>query len=93
MPNDDTARRWLPATGEPAGQRFQAGQASVTSVAISADERVVASGGHDGSIHLWPGPAAWTENLCAKFTARISKQDWGQFVPSEIGYQPICPPE
>lgn len=91
--NDDTVRLWLAATGEPVGQPLQAFQAGVSSVAMSADERVVASGGHDGSIRVWPGPASWAQNLCAKFTARISEPEWQQWVSSEIGYQTICPLE
>ncbi|MGE7002969.1 hypothetical protein ACQKHK_12610, partial [Staphylococcus capitis] len=89
--NDDTMRLWLAATGEPVGQPLAIAGRDVTSVTMSQDERVIAAGDSAGAVHIWPGPAAWTDELCAKITARMSEQNWKDWVSTEIDYRPTCP--
>jgi WD40 repeat protein len=67
-------------------------------VAISDDNSLIVSNnlsierGGDTSVQpgFWPGPAAWSDLLCAKLAENMSDEDWSEWIGTEIPYTPVC---
>jgi WD40 repeat protein len=91
---DHTMRFWDATTDRPVGDPVNSGTDSVADVLVSSDDRRVLTlnVGSDQSFStwLWPGPAAWHDDLCAKLTRNMSRSQWSQWVASDIDYRPVC---
>jgi WD40 repeat protein len=99
---DGTVRLWDTTSQAPVGRAVSIAQPVVegepadgrlypTSVTFSPGDRLIVAGLNDGSIRVWPGPATWTSELCAKLTTVMNSADWDQSVASYFGYVPVCP--
>ncbi|WP_067837500.1 TIR domain-containing protein [Nocardia lijiangensis] len=89
--HDSMVRVWDANTGLPVGNPMPGTTADVVKVAMSPDNRrIVSSGDPDGSIRVWPGPAAWPDALCDKVTHNMSHKQWRDWVSSEIDYIELC---
>jgi WD domain, G-beta repeat len=64
---------------------------SIVSVAFSDDRQRILSAGARGTVWVWPGPAAWKQELCAKLTTNMSHQQWRDWVSPDIAYITVCP--
>jgi hypothetical protein len=63
----------------------------VTSVGFNPDGRQIVAGLADGSVRVWPGPAAWSDTLCAKLTQKMTPQQWDDWVAPTIDDVEACP--
>jgi WD40 repeat protein len=62
-----------------------------TSTAFTPDGQLIVAGLNDGTVRTWPGPAAWTENLCAKLTRVMYREEWSKWVAPAIAPVSVCP--
>jgi hypothetical protein len=53
--------------------------------------RRILSGGSDGTVKVWPGPAARRDELCATLTQSMSRPQWRDWVSPDIDYIKVCP--
>ncbi len=87
---DGGLRLWDVATGQQVGERvFHDSQ--VESVAFSGDGRWLASGGADGTVALWPGPAGWTERACEIAGRELSADEQQRFLQPIDRAKVVCP--
>lgn len=63
----------------------------MTSVGFNPDGRQIVAGLADGSVRVWPGPAAWSDTLCAKLTQKMTPQRWDDWVAPTIDDVEACP--
>jgi len=71
--------------GQPATGRLYA-----TTVVFSPGERLIVAGLNDGNIRVWPGPASWSSELCAKLLQPVSPLQWKQWVGKGIRQVQAC---
>jgi WD40 repeat protein len=92
---DKTLRFWDMKTELQSGDPLDAGEDSVASVVVSADDRRVLTldiaPDEQVAAWIWPGPAAWHDDLCNKLTYNMSRSQWSDWVSPDIGYRPLCP--
>ena len=89
--NDGMVRLWGCSTGQPIGLPWRGHTGLVNSVAFSADETRIISGSWDTTIRFWPAPKVYADELCAKLTTNLSRQQWRELVSADIEYRPQCP--
>jgi WD40 repeat protein len=91
---DKTLRFWDATRDLPVGDPLQAGDDSVASVVVSADDRRVVTldiaPDEHVSAWVWPGPKAWHDDLCNKLTYNMSLAQWSEWVSPRIGYRSLC---
>lgn len=85
-----SVRLWDADVGDTIGRALEGPRNSVIDVAISPDGRYVAAATYDNEVWLWPASAS-PEDLCAKLTANMSRQQWNDWVSPEIDYIKTCP--
>jgi len=88
---DGTFRLWDAETGQPLGAPVEGHRGGVNSLAFSSDGSRIVSGGGDNTLRLWPSLAALPDELCAKVTRNLSRQQWRDWVSAGIEYQCQCP--
>jgi WD40 repeat protein len=90
---DHTLRLWDAATVAPVGGPMNGHDAYLLGVQFSPDGQRLLSTGAEADRRLFPPPAltAWSNLLCAKLTANISRQQWHDWIASDIGYTELCP--
>jgi WD40 repeat protein len=80
--------------GRPIGDPLDAGTDSVAGVVFSGDDRRVLTlniaPDETVSAWIWPGPAAWHDDLCNKLTHNMSRRQWSEWVSPDIDYRPLC---
>ncbi len=65
---------------------------SVTSVAFTPDAKYLASGSFDNTIRLWiAGTQDLADMVCQKVLRNLTRQEWQQFMGSDIPYERTCP--
>lgn len=93
--SDQTLRFWDLADGRAVGEPLHGSPGWIEDVAISADSRIVRTTylgfGENAGLWTWPGPGAWTEQLCDKLTFEMSRQQWSEWVSPDLEYRPSCP--
>ncbi|WP_433666309.1 TIR domain-containing protein [Nocardia sp. CA-136227] len=92
---DQTLRFWSADTGEPVGDPLKGSNGWILQIRIAPDGRTVRTvwqsvNGSQTGFHVWPGPAAWVDELCSKLTAEVTDQQWSEWVSDKIGYEPTC---
>jgi WD40 repeat protein len=91
---DHTLRFWDAVTNQRVGDPLDAGPDSVASVVVSADDRRILTlniaPDERVSAWIWPGPAAWHDDLCNKLTYNMSRRQWSEWVSPDIEYRPLC---
>jgi WD40 repeat protein len=88
---DKTVRLWDAATGHQLGDPLTSHTDWVSSVAYSPDGTRVVSGGWDKTLRLWPVYRDAVSALCAKLAANMSRQQWRDWVSTDIAYIEQCP--
>jgi WD40 repeat protein len=87
---DGSVRLWDAETGTVIGRPLPGNPSGVVSLTFSADSGVLAVGGIDDTTQLWPATAD-IDDLCAKMTANMSRQQWNDWVSPDIEYVKGCP--
>jgi WD40 repeat protein len=93
---DKTVRVWDAATLVPLGSPMEGHDQPISDVSFGVDGRTIvstefATTDGRGQTRTWPGPAAWSEELCKKLTANMSQKQWRDWVSPGIDYDPTCP--
>jgi len=88
---DKTVRLWDAATGHQLGDPLTSHVAGAVSVAYSPDGTRIVSGGWDKTLRLWPVYRDAGSALCAKLAANMSRQQWRDWVSTDIAYIEQCP--
>lgn len=71
--------------GEPMGPRANA-------ISISADGRLVFSGGEDGLVSTYPATVdGWRRSACSVVSRNLTRLEWETFVGAETPYRKSCP--
>ncbi|MFE3054586.1 TIR domain-containing protein [Nocardia sp. NPDC059239] len=93
--DDRTLRYWDGATGRPVGAPLAGPDGWILEMTLSADNKRIVTldvtFDKRAAVWLWPGPAAWSDELCAKLTANMSRQEWNQWISPKIPYTKSCP--
>ena len=78
---------------EPIGTPLEGHKNWVYSVAFNSDDSRILSGSRDGTIHVWPAPAALKDVICSKLTSNMSESQWREWISGEsfIGPEKLCP--
>ena len=67
----------------------------MTSLDFSPDGTRLLSASRDDTLRLWPvpplSPDASRNRLCAILTHNMSREQWKNSLPPEIGYIKVCP--
>jgi WD40 repeat protein len=91
---DETLRFWDMSLNRQTGDPLDTGPDSVASVVVSADDRRIltlnVAPDETVSAWIWPGPAAWHDDLCSKLTYNMSRRQWSEWVSPDIEYRPLC---
>ena len=87
---DGTARLWNADSGTPLGDALTGHSDELTSVEFSPDGHLVGTTSSDKTVRVWLARAG-KEDLCAKLTHNMSRQQWDAWVSPDIDYVTACP--
>jgi WD40 repeat protein len=86
---DETMRLWDTSTGLPSAAPLMRSD-TITSVAVSPDGRLAASGTLDGTVLLAPAMVDPSQ-LCDKLATNMSRKQWRDWVSPAVPYITLCP--
>lgn len=88
--SDKTLRLWNSRTGQTIGAPMKGHEQRINSVSFNPDGTRIVSGSDDMTLRIWPAENNWIEQLCWKLTRNMSKNEWRDWISSDIGYKKQC---
>jgi WD40 repeat protein len=88
--DDQSLRRWNPASGTPLGEPWLGHQGWVTDLVYSPDGNSVISGSDDGSLRLWEPRGDPVRLACRLIGANMSRKQWSDWVSRDFAYKCQC---
>jgi len=88
--SDKTLRLWNSSTGEAVGHPMKGHEQRINSVSFNPDGTRIVSGSDDMTLRIWPANNNWIEQLCRKLTRNMSKNEWRDWISSDIAYRKQC---
>lgn len=88
---DMLVRVWDAASGEPVSPPLKGLDAYAASVMFNSDGSQIIAFSAVGTVKSWPAPSTWVDVLRAKLSRNMSRQQWNEWVSSEIDYLKQCP--
>lgn len=93
--DDRTLRFWDARRGQPLGDPLLVPDLNISDLTVGRDDRRVLSWTFTQNVvvraWLWPGPASWRDDLCAKLPSNMSRKHWDEWISRDITYVPLCP--
>ena len=59
-------------------------------MAVSSDDRLIASASAEGNLRLWPGPGDVGQAICSKLTVNPNRKQWNEWVKARRPTK-LCP--
>ncbi|WP_194814343.1 TIR domain-containing protein [Nocardia sp. XZ_19_385] len=87
---DEAVRLWDMRTGGSMGSSPPKPSLYANSLSFNPDGSTFVTAGLDG-IQIWRMYDAVAAELCAKLTSNISRKNWREWIPPDIGYRQACP--
>ncbi|MDC8446663.1 MAG: hypothetical protein LV471_12175 [Nitrosomonas sp.] len=88
--SDKTLRLWNSSTGKAVGGPMKGHEQRINSVSFNPDGTRIVSGSDDMTLRIWPANNNWIEQLCRKLTRNMNRNEWRDWISSDIAYKKQC---